>query len=112
MFLRNTTITQSGSLNRYESNADGVPTVANGLPSNSKSFTLLLLYTGQKGEHLIRPLRKDMHCTLPENVKTGIRYTGTKLGIKFNNIKDPVRKSHQHNVVYRATCPEPSCAED
>ena len=29
---------------------------------------------------------------------------------KFNNIKDPVKKSHQHNVVYYATCPKPCCA--
>ena len=45
----------------FQNNADRAPTVANELPSNSKSFTLLLPYTGQKGEHLIRSLRKDMH---------------------------------------------------
>ena len=33
------------------SNADGVPTVANELPSNSKSFTLLLPCSGEKREH-------------------------------------------------------------
>ena len=33
------------------SNADGAPTVANELPSNSKSFTLLLPCTGEKREH-------------------------------------------------------------
>ena len=65
-----------------------------------------------KGEHLIRSLRTDMHCTLPENVQTRICYTGTKLGTKFNNIKDPVKKSHQHDVVYYATCPKPGCVED
>ena len=32
-----------------QSNADGVPTIGTELPSNSKSHTLLLLYTGQKG---------------------------------------------------------------
>ena len=52
-----------------------------------------------------------MHRTLPENVKTRICYTGTKLGIKFNNIKDPVEKLHQHDVVYYATCPKPGCIE-
>ena len=30
---------------------------------------------------------------------------------KFNNIKDPVKKSHQHNLVYYATWPKPCCAE-
>ena len=53
-----------------------------------------------------------MYHTLPENVQTRICYTGIKLGSKFNNIKDPVRKSHQHDVVYYATCPKPVCVED
>ena len=51
------------------SNADRAPTVANELPTNSKSYALLLPYTGQKGEPLIRSLRKDMHRTPPENVQ-------------------------------------------
>ena len=45
-----------------------------------------------------------MHRTLPGNVQTRIRYTGTKLGTRFNNIKDPVKKSHDHDVAYYATC--------
>ena len=53
-----------------------------------------------------------MHRTLPENVQARMCYTGTILGTKFNNIKDPVKKSHQHDVVYYATCHEPSCLED
>ena len=52
-----------------------------------------------------------MHRTLPENGKARICYTGSKLGSKFNNIKDPVKKSHQHDVVYDAACPEPGCVE-
>ena len=95
-----------------QSNADEAPTVANELPSNSKSYILLLHYTGQKGEHLTRSLRKGMHRTLPENVQIRICYSGTKLGTKFNNIKDPAQKSHQHDVVYYATCTEPGCVKD
>ena len=76
------------------SNADKAPTVASELPANSKSLTLLLPYNGQKGEHLVRSLRKDMHHTLRENVQARICYTGTKLDTKFKNIKDPVKKSH------------------
>ena len=82
-----------------QSNANGAPAIANELPSNSKSFTLLIPYTGQKGEYLIRSLRKNMHRTLTENVQTRICYTGTKLDTKFN-ITGPVKKSHQHDVVY------------
>ena len=97
---------------KIQSNADGTPTVANELPSSSKSFTLVPPYTGQKGEHLIRSLRKDMSRMLPENVQTRICYTSTELGAKFNNIKDPVKKSYQHNIVYYATCPESGFVED
>ena len=39
-------------------------------------------------------------------------YTGTKLGTKFNSIKDLVKKYHQHDVVYYPACPEPGCIED
>ena len=81
-------------------------------PTNSKSHILLLLYTGQNGEHLIRSLRKDMHRTLPENLQARICYTGTTLGTKFNNIKRPVKKSNQDNVVYFSPCPKPGCVED
>ena len=41
------------------------PTIAKDLPTNSKSYTLLLPNNGQKGEHLLRSLRKDMHRMLP-----------------------------------------------
>ena len=95
-----------------QGNAQETPTVANELSINFIFFTLLLSYTGQNGEHLIRYLRKDMHRMLPENVQTRICYTGTKLGTKFSNIEDPVKKSHQHDVVYKAKCPEPGCVED
>ena len=53
-----------------------------------------------------------MHHMLLENFQTRICYTGTKLGTKFNNIKDPVEKSHHQDIVYYAACPEPGCIED
>ena len=57
-------------------------------------------------------MRKDLHRTLPANNQTRICYTSIKLGTKFNNIKGPVQKSHQYDVVYYATYPGPGCAED
>ena len=60
------------------SNSDRAPTVANELLTNSESYTLLLPNTGQISGHLIRFLRKDMHCMLPENVQARICYTATK----------------------------------
>ena len=38
-----------------------------------------------------------MHRSSPENVQARICYTGKKRGTKFNNIKDPVKKSNQSN---------------
>ena len=49
---------------------------------------------------------------LPENVQTIVCYTGTKPGTKFNNIKDPVKKSHQRNVVFYAIFLEQGCVEN
>ena len=92
-----------------QNNADEVSTVVNGLLSNSKSYTPPLFHTGQKGEHSIRSLQKDIHHMLPKNAQTRICYTGTKLGTKFNSIKGPVKKSHQQNGVCYAACPKPGC---
>ena len=64
------------------SNTDEAPTVASELPSNSKSYTLLLPYIRQM---------------LPENVQTRMFFTVTKLGTKFNNIKDTFTKSQQRD---------------
>ena len=75
------------------SNIGEGPTECNKLPSNSKSYTLLLPYFGYKGDLLIRSLRKNMHWTLPENVPTRICYTGTKIGTKVKNINGLVKKS-------------------
>ena len=97
-----------------QSNDDRAHIVDNELITNSKSYTILLLlpYTGQKGEHSIRSLTEDTHLTLPENIQARICYTGIKLGTNFNYIKDPVNKSHQHDVIYYAICPEPGCVEN
>ena len=71
---------------------------------NSIPILNLFPYTGKKGQHLIRSLRKDMHHTLPGNVQARICYTGNKLGTKFNNIKDPT------NMIYSIMLyPKPGC---
>ena len=79
-----------------QSNADGAS--SNELPSNSTSFTLLLSYTRQKGEYLIRSLRKDMHRTLPENFQTRICYTGSKLDTYV--IISKIRLGNPTNTMY------------
>ena len=57
-------------------------------------------------------MRNGVHRSLPENVPARICYTGKKRGTKFNNIKDPVKKSNQSNVVFYATSHKPGCVED
>ena len=76
------------------------------------SFQKNIQFIYELENHLVRSLRKDMHGTLPENVQTKIYYTATKLGTKYDNIKDPVKKSHQHDAVFNVTCPGPDCVED
>ena len=48
---------------------------------------------------------------LPEKIQTRICYTGTKLDTNFNNIKNPIKGSHWHNIVYYVACPKPGCEE-
>ena len=35
-------------------------------------------------------------------------YKSKKLSTKFN-VNDYTHKAHKHNVIYRASCPEPTC---
>ena len=53
-----------------------------------------------------------MHWMLHETIQTRIWCTGTKLCTKIDNIKNSVKKSHQHSIFYYATCPKPGCVED
>ena len=48
---------------------------------------------------------------LPGNVKTKVRYTGQKLGTKFQ-IKNQTKEQHKHDLVYCRKCPEPTCNKD
>ena len=38
-------------------------------------------------------------------------YTGTKIGSQFN-IKDPIPKGHNHEIIYHTVCPQDNCNED
>ena len=39
---------------------------------------------------------------------TKVIYTGKKLGTNFG-IKDRTKAEHEHNLIYKVTCPEPTC---
>ena len=46
-----------------------------------------------------------------ENIKIEVTYTGTKLGSQFN-IKDPIPKMHNHDIIYHIVCLKNNCNED
>ena len=51
----------------------------------------------------MKKLRKELRRTLPENIK--MEGTGTKLGSQFN-IKDPIPKRHNHDLIYHTVYPQ------
>ena len=71
---------------------------------------LVLPYGGIQGEQILKVLKKDLSKVLPDNVVTPIIYTNVKLSSHFQT-KDQTNNEHQHNVVYSASCPQPSCEE-
>ena len=70
-------------------------------------FTLVLPYQGAKGETIIKSLRNSFK-RLTNEQQLNVVYTGTKLSTKFQ-VKDKTKVTHQHNIVYKITCPEIEC---
>ena len=81
---------------KHQINVGETLTVANELPSSFRSHVLLVPYTRQKGEHLVRSLRNDMNRALLENVRVKIGYADNKLDTKLSIIKGPVKKPYHH----------------
>ena len=50
----------------------------------NKKHLLLLPYHGEKGNYVIKSLKKQVRKLLLENVKAQVTYMGTKLGTCFN----------------------------
>ena len=66
---------------------------------------------GEKGEHLIKSMKKRTSKLLPPEIKTQVAYTGKKLSTCFN-VKDQSKFEHQHDVVYYTDCPNEKCREN
>ena len=73
--------------------------------------SLLLPYQGEKGSTSMKTLSKELRRILPENIIMGVIYTGTKLESQFN-IKGPIPKRHNHDIIYHTVCLEYNCNED
>ena len=53
-------------------------------------------------------MKRSLNQLLPPTNPTKIAYTSTKLSTQFHTNDKPTT-SHQHDIVYLATCPDPSC---
>ena len=80
--------------------------------NNDKLHSLILPYTGPKDNNIIKSMNNNIQQILPNNGKTRITYTGTKLGTKFQII-DLTKNQHEFNgLIYYSKCPEQNCKED
>ena len=71
---------------------------------------LILPYQGQQGDTIVKSLKNTLKRYTQQDEKLKVIYTGTKLG-SFFNIKDKTKLEHQHNLVYKAICPNENCQE-
>ena len=74
---------------------------------NQVETTIMLPYQGEQGDKLMKYLTKTL-TKLEGNHVTKIIYTGRKLCTNFT-VKDRTATEHEHNLVYKVTCPEPTC---
>ena len=72
--------------------------------SQHKNFQLVVPYQGKKGESIMKRFTNTIVNTFPET-KVRVTYTSTRLSSQFN-LKDKTPFEHQHNVVYKAKCPD------
>ena len=79
-------------------------------PSPHQSL-IILPYQGSTGDSILKQLKRNIGRIVPrDTLQTRFAYTSTKLSTNFNT-KDKIDKTHQHDVIYLATCPEPMCEE-
>ena len=69
-----------------------------------KNHFLLFFYKGEKGEHLIKSMKRRISMLLPREVKTQVTNAGKKRSTCFN-VKDQSKFEDQHDVLYYADCP-------
>ena len=76
-------------------------------PSNKPEIVNLSLpYAGQKGEHIIKKMKKVIARSSTNQVR--VIYNTKKLSSQFP-IKDETQTAHKHNIVYHAHCPKVTC---
>ena len=78
---------------------------------NEKQHLLTIPYQGEKGDYLIKSMKRNLEKILPNNVKPQITYRGKKLGSLFET-KDQTIFEHKHDVIYHGKCPVENCVDD
>ena len=71
---------------------------------DGKKNFLMIPYQREKGEQVIKSVRKTIKRLLPRNIKVQVCLTGNKLSSRFN-IKDKTKFEHRHDVIYLETRP-------
>ena len=56
-------------------------------------------------------MNKCVKKLLPNNTKIEVAFKSTKLSSCFN-VKDKIDFEHNHDLIYHAKCPEPTCIDD
>ena len=68
-------------------------------------------YQGDKGCNIIKSTNKCVNKLLPSNTKIEVAFKSTKLSSCFN-VKDKIDFEHNHDLIYHAKWPEPTCIDD
>ena len=74
-------------------------------------MTLTIPYQGEKGDYLIKSMKRNLKKVLHNNVKPQITYTGRKLGSLFQT-KDQTIFEHKHDIIFHGKCPAENCVDD
>ena len=78
---------------------------------NEKRHLLTNPYQGEKGDYLIRSMKRNLKKTLPNNVKPQITHTGRKMR-SFFQTKDQTIFKHKQEIIYHGKCPAENCVDD
>ena len=86
-------------------------TKVDNVESCDKKHRLVLPYKGDRGNHILRSMKKYVRKLLPKKSTLRITYTGKKISSQFN-IKEKTNFEHQHDLIYHVNCPLPTCEEN
>ena len=65
-------------------------------------------FRGEKGESVLKNLKRTLQKTLPDKLQCRIVHTGSKLSKNFS-LKDKVNKKHLSNFIYKHNCKNKKC---